>query len=193
MKALAIAELDRIAKRHGIEYRSIEAKGVGSIGTKISREFAVPRPRLFELLSDPLAHQRLFSQFKLIQPIDSTKFRPLIQENEIVSLEWVDEGGAKLAFARTTILPPTKIVKEVITNPFSGRTEDEPQDRKKGRITWEFDDLADEKCRLTCQSDFEVSEKSVFVRPLIDTVWIDFIERLMIEVGELAKQDKLIV
>jgi hypothetical protein len=192
MKPLPNAELKKIADTHKIKYSPINAKLRRKIGTRITRVFNTPRAKLYKLLADPLAHQNLFAQFKRIQPIDTSKFKPLIGRNEIISLEWVDEGGPKLAIARTLLQPPGKIVKEVLSGPFTELGGIHIQDKKKGIIIWSIDEVSPRSCKLVAESEFDVAAKSVFVRSLIDTIWIDSFERIMIAMGELTTKQKLI-
>ncbi len=192
MKPLPNAELRKIAAAHGIKYEAVNPKLRRKIGTRVTRVFSVSRSRLFKLLADPTAHQRLFTQFRRIQPIATSKFIPLVGKNEIISLEWVDEGGSKLAIARTALMPPNKIVKEVLSGPFSELGGIQIMDRKKGIIIWSFEAATSGRCKLVAESEFDVAAKSVFVRSLIDTIWIDSFERIMVELGELSPKHKMI-
>lgn len=192
MKPLSSTVLKQVAVKHGITYQAVNPKLRRKIGTKITRTFPVKQATLFSLLADPLAHQRLFAQFNVIQPIDTTQFAPLVSKNEIISLEWVDEGGPKLAVAKTTLVPPSKIIKEVLSGPFSELGGVQVMDRKKGVITWEVVPIDSNSCTLTAESEFDVVAKSVFVRSLIDTIWVDSFERIMVELGELSMSQKLI-
>ncbi len=192
MRALAFARLQEIAATHRIRYETPPDEETDTqriVRTTLSREFAIARDAAFNTFADPQRHVDFFDIIKA-----STPLIPLegpLSRDEYVVLEHVQEENLppRMMVVKYTLTPPTTILKEAVTDPFS--TNDIFSDRKKGRVLLRFEDVGRNQTTLTCESTFTTNRGPVFVRGFIDHVWLNFFERLMVDTGELAQVEML--
>jgi len=192
MKALSVDELAGIAEAHGIQYDAPPDEVGGGrrvVTTTLSRSISLPRDDAFNVFADPQAHIRYFEIIK-----DCTPLIPLegpLAPNEYVVLEHVQEAELppRLMVGKYRLEPPNRIIKEAVTDPFSGG--EEMQDKKKGRVELDFEEINATTTRVTTRSVFETNDGPVFVRGFIDHVWLNFFERLLVETGEIRADQML--
>jgi ribosome-associated toxin RatA of RatAB toxin-antitoxin module len=177
-----------IVKVHGITYEPLKEDQEGIIATRLSRVYPASQERLYEMIADLEDHSRLFSHCKSALVVDKTGLEKVIDENQFIVVSDVAEGGSRLAISRYTLQRPHRIDEDLMTDPWPATG---VEDRKDGRISWIFEAEGDDRCRMTCESEFEIDTGVVFVRGLIDHVWLDFFENVMVELGELSRSEKL--
>lgn len=104
-----------------------------------------------------------------------------------MAFEHVNEAGPMLAVVKYRFNPGESIIKEIITNPFAV----EAMDKKKGVVRFDLEDAPEGGTRLKATSIFETpAGPTPFVRGLVDHVWLDFFENVMVEFGELEQANK---
>ena len=194
MKPLDENLLKEIATLHGIEYdTSPDMEGSErSIKTRLARRFPEPKDKLFSRVANIEDHVRLFSHLKAINCITSKDVANVIGENQIIIVEGLAEGGSKLGVKLLSLFPSDRIECELFTDLFKSATRAGPlrTDPKTGAIFWEFYEVDDQTCIMQTRSCFEVGEQTAYIRGMIDHVWLDFFENLMIDLGELAPDQK---
>jgi ribosome-associated toxin RatA of RatAB toxin-antitoxin module len=188
MRRLEMFDIQNIVRTHNIKYEILKPRSRKTIATRLSRVYNAPPERLFDIVADLSDHSRLFSHCKTAQVVDKTGLDNVLEANQFVVVSDVAEGGSKLAVSRYTLERPRAITEHLITDPFPAKG---VADRKNGLITWKFAKVGESRGRMTCESEFEIETGKVFVRGLIDHVWLDFFENMMIETGELAPDQKL--
>jgi len=194
MEPLSSERLQEIAALHGITYETPESKDDSgrAIETRISRNFPIRREDAFNLFANPQNHGRWFSIIR-----ESTPLIPMegaIGPNEYIALEHVQEANLppRMMVVKYTLNSPTRIDKIAVTDPFADDHGGGPlEDKKKGKVSMIFEEVGPNVTNVTCESTFVTNGGNVFVRGFIDHVWLGFVEKLMVELGELDKQDML--
>jgi len=194
MRPLDESLLRQIAEGYGIDYDvapSIEG-GEKAIKTRMARRFPETRERLFERIADIEDHVRLFSHLKALKCIYPRDIANVIGDNQLIIVEGLAEGGSKLGVKLITKHRPERIDCELFTDLFKTVVRAGPslRDSKVGAIHWEFHEVDKHSCVMQVRSSFEVGEKTAYVRGMIDHVWLDFFENVMIDVGELQPEQK---
>jgi hypothetical protein len=109
-------------------------------------------------------------------------------------LEHVEEQAftPRLMFIRYTLNPPDMIIKEGVPDPFADLDKIDPQaDKKKAKVIMKFAERGANRTLVTVESEFQASTGAVFMRGMIDHVWLNFFENLMIETRELNLADRM--
>ena len=188
MKRLNLERLKDIARTHSIKYEILRPRSRRVIATRMSRTFNAPQRRMYEIVAKLEDHDKLLSHCNKATVVDKTGLEHIIPNNQFIVVSDVNEGGSKLAISRYTMSPPRRIDEDLMTDPFPAKG---VRDRKDGKISWVFRRVGRGSCKMICQSEFEVATGKVFVRGLIDHVWMSFFENMMVEVGELRAEDML--
>lgn len=190
MRAITTQELEDIARLRAIKYEPLTPSAPKRIASRLSRKFAISQKEMYAKIANLEDHVRLFSHLKALKVIDSASVGGVIGKNQAIVVEGVAEGGSRLGIKLLTMDPPNSVHAKLLVNPFT----EPPGDKKSGSILWTVKPAAEspaDKCWLTCESDFEIEGGEVYVRGLVDHIWMDFVEKLMIDVGELAPENKL--
>jgi ribosome-associated toxin RatA of RatAB toxin-antitoxin module len=188
MQALSIEKLAEIAKTHSIEWEDIKSDKDNFIESKLSRTFNATQKQMYDLIADVGGHPKFMPHLKNLVVITPEQVGNVISENQVLIVEGLEEGGSKLGFKIFTLYPPEKVEGLLITDPFPI---DEIMDRKKGKITWTFEKVTETTCKMTTVSQFDTVANTFYLRPIVDHVWMDFFENMMIELGELTPERKL--
>ena len=190
MRRLELNVLTDIANQWNIEYEPFNTESQDSISTRLSRVFNASQERMFDIMADLEGHEGLFSHCKATMVVDKDKSKlgAVLEPNQFLVVSDVAEGGSRLAVSRYTLTRPTLIVEDLMTDPWPNSG---VEDRKDGRISWAFESLGPDRCRMTCEGTFKIDTGKVFVRGLIDHVWLDFFENMMVELGEISRSQKL--
>ncbi|MGV3464150.1 MAG: hypothetical protein ACO1OT_02520 [Heyndrickxia sp.] len=189
MKPLQIETLAEVAKMHSIQWNDIKSTRDNYIESKLSRVFNAPQQVLYNLIADVGSHAKYMPHLKNLVVVSPEQVGNVIGENQVLVVEGLEEGGSKLGFKIFTLSPPDKVEGLLLTDPFP--TADGRSDPKRGVITWEFEKVTEETCRMTTISKFETVTNTFYLRPIVDHVWMDFFENMMIELGELAPDQKI--
>ena len=195
MRTLSDAELAKIAAIHGIQYQPTttgtfaptDTPTPNVVQSMMSRVFRISRPQLYTLLADIHAHSRLFRNIQASVVTPKAALSSVAQDEEL-AYEQVTEAGPMLAAVKYRFTTDKAIEKHIVTNPFSAVA----SDKKRGVVNFELEDAEPEGTRLTTRSIFETpAGPTPFVRGLVDHVWLDFFENVMVEFGELQAANKL--
>lgn len=194
-RSLDDGTLRSIADAHSIDYVPLDTRHANGIATRMSRKFQLSKTALFDKIANLKDHTRLFSHLKAVIVVRSEDIGGAIGKNQFVIVEGLEEGGSKLGVKLITITPNHKIECELLTDPFDtarADSADNPsgKDRKRGAISWQFDDEPNGTSRMTVQSDFQVEKDTAYVRGTIDHVWMDFFENVMLDTKELSRNKK---
>jgi hypothetical protein len=187
MKKLSTEKLNELTNHYGIAYESPPNVEGEPIKSQLSRTFNISKEELFSVLSDIFAHERLFSHIGSSSVVDKSRLSAVVGENETLALEHVKEAGPMLALVKYTIDGTDKIQKDIVTNPFGDVN---ARDKKHGTVEFQLNSIAPDQTTLTAKSTFQ-SASNVFDRALIDHVWVDFFENVMVHTGELNPAEKL--
>ncbi|GAB3840695.1 hypothetical protein GCM10028821_45980 [Hymenobacter jeollabukensis] len=160
-----------------------------TVVTSISKAFAIDKEAAFATFADPQEHVKYFEIIKSTTPL--IPMEGVLEANQYYVFEHVQEERLppRMMLIRYTLNPPNSILKEAIADPFNEL--DPLADKKKGRVEIDFRDLGRNSTEITCRSTFVTNNGPVFVRGFIDHVWLNFYERLMVETGEISKDDML--
>lgn len=119
MKSVDETELRTIANALKVDYQALPTPfNRRSLGTRMSRDFQVPKGKLYDLIADVGAHHRFFPHLKALNVIDSAMLADAIGDNQVVVVEGLAEGGSKLGVKLFTLKPPDRIEGELMTDPF---------------------------------------------------------------------------
>jgi hypothetical protein len=192
MQSLSEDLLAEIAQSHGITYERIPQRSGDpkSIKTKMRRQFPITQEELYRRISDLKDHTRLFSHLTAINVVSSEQVAKVIGPNQYIIVEGLAEGGSKLGVKLMTLDPPDSINCELYTDLFETAFRTVRADKKKGTIMWSFDSASPNTSVMTIESTFEVADVTAYVRGAVDHVWLDFFENVMVDVGELMKEEK---
>jgi len=191
MQKAEVASLQSIAEAHSIAYEALKSKSETGVATRMSRVFNIPQKDLYALLADLEGHVALFPHLKKLRAITNEELGGVLGENEVIVVEGMEEGGSKLGIKRFKLTPPSKIEGTLLTDPFPSDNGGPAGDRKMGTINWYFEEVDQGSSRMTIESDFVPNTTQFYVRGLVDNVWLDFFENVMIRVGELRHENKL--
>lgn len=187
MQALSIEKLAEVAKTHSIYWEDIKSDKDNFIESKLSRVFNATQKQMYDLIADVGAHPKFMPHLKNLVVITPEQVGNVISQNQVLVVEGLEEGGSKLGFKIFTLTPPEKVDGLLLTDPFPLET----SDPKSGRITWSFEKITDSTCKMTTVSKFQTVPGTFYLRPIVDHVWMDFFENMMIEFGELAPEQKM--
>ena len=192
MQALEVARLKEIAVKYNIEYEQPATPfNRNAIRTRMARVFKVPQADLFAMISDVGAHGKWFPHLRALNVVTNQQLGGVIGDNQVIVVEGLAEGAAKLGVKLFTLTPPDLIEGELMTDPFVSAKTLTAADRKQGSIVWQFKKIDEASTRMQVESDFEVRGNSQYVRGSVDHVWLDFFENFMVDLGELKDADKL--
>ncbi|MET4017186.1 hypothetical protein [Bradyrhizobium sp. S3.2.12] len=191
MDILTPDEIAAIAAARDITYEPLPSDDPLVVSTRISRVFPISRDVAFRLFTDPASHVRLFSIIKGSSTIPREPIAKLMPPNQFWVIEHVEERDStpRTMLVKYTLSPPDLIVKEGIPDPFGDL--DPPGggisilDKKRASVFLRMEPVSDTQMTLTAESSFQASTGSVFMRGLIDHVWLNFFENLMVELKEL--------
>lgn len=192
MKKLEQIQLNEIALIHGITYETIVTDDAKSISSKLSRVMNSPFNELYNTLADLEQHPRFFKNLKQCIVIDKNQLGTGIEDNEFIIVESIFEGSLGISIKKVK-LEQNKITANILSNPFPTNNEigGLVSDRKKGTITWDLEKISDFETRLTSESAFDILSGNFFERGIVDHVWLNFYENLMVHTGELQVENKL--
>lgn len=188
MQPLPLSRIREIARLHGIKYEILKPGSRKVVATRLSRTFNASQEAMFDIVADLRGHEDLFNHCKKAVVVDKNGLENVLEDNQFIVVSDVAERGSKLAISRYTLERPTRVVEDLMTDPFPAKN---VRDRKDGKISWVFRKAGGKRCTMICQGEFEIQTGKVFVRGLIDHVWLDFFEMMMIRLGELRPEDKL--
>lgn len=187
MSPLTLDQLTEIAEAHAVTYEQQTADSERAIATRMSRVFNVPQERLYETFANLEDHPRFLPHLRSVRAITSEDLGNVLQDNQVVIVEGLEEGGSRLGVKLFTLHPPDRIDGELITDPFSVIERSDP---KRGTISWIFERVDDNSSRMTIESTFDPESNDFFNRGMVDHVWMDFFENAMVELGELPQEDR---
>jgi hypothetical protein len=220
MQALSEAELKSIAQARNVTYEPLPSTDPLTVASRMSREFPISRQFAYDAFSDPATHVRLFSIIRGSTTIPKEGIAKIVPPNQFYVLEHVEEQDVtpRLMFIRYTLNPPDTILKEGVPDPFgelealggaavappatrkAGVRDRQrrqgtkgkvvPMDKKKAKVMMKFDELAAYRTRVTIESEFQATTGAIFMRGLIDHIWLNFFENLMIETRELTPAER---
>lgn len=188
MLPLQLDQIQSIAAFHSIDYEPLPSDKPTVISTRMSREFNMSQEDLFAIFADLGSHPKFLPHLKAVKVITNEDIGNVLQENQVLIVEGLEEGGSRMGIKLFTLYPPNRIEGKLLTDPF-------PEDillsdKKKGSINWIFEKVDDNKTKMTIESSFDPDSNKFFNRGMVDHVWIDFFENAMIEFGELAPVDR---
>ena len=190
MRPLPQEQLQEIASIHRINYEILPS-AEKSVSTRLSRVFEnVRRSDLYREMADIGRHQRFLPHLKSLVLVTPQQLGGAIGPNQTIIVESLVEGGSRIGVKLFTAYPEEKLVCDLITDPFPSGAVAAPSDRKKGKITWMFNDEGNGS-KMTVESTFDTAEKTVFVHELVDHVWLNFFENVMVHYGQLQPANKL--
>lgn len=190
MERLPLERLKEIAQTHSINYEILEPENERVVSTRLSRTFKESQENLYNIMADLKRHEEYFDHCAAEVVVDKTGLDHILPKNQFIVVSDVAEGGSKLAISRYTLYPSNRIEEDLITDPFPAEG---VIDSKKGKISWVFEKADNGYCRMTAEGRFEIATGQVFVRGLIDHVWLSFFENIMIEIGELNPKARLTI
>mgnify|MGYP002783878393 FL=1 len=183
MTAMHPDQIKAIAAFHSIDYETVSSELPNVISTKMSRDFNIPQEDIFAIFADLEGHPKFLPHLKAVKVIKNADIGNVLQDNQVLIVEGLEEGGSRMGIKLFTLFPPNRIEGRLLTDPFP---EDVSRsDPKKGTINWIFDKLDDNKTKMTIESTFDPVSNKFFNRGMVDHVWINFFENTMIEFGEL--------
>ncbi|MER9456569.1 hypothetical protein [Mesorhizobium sp. M0478] len=190
MKPLPQERLQRIARARNVHYEPLPNDNPLIVATRMSREFPLARDTAFALFADPATHVRLFSIIKGSSTIPREPIAKMVPINQFYAVEHVEERDPTPRFmlVRYTLSPPDVILKEGVPDPFGdldGLGDVGPLDKKKAKVMIRLEDAGENTFLLTTESAFVAETGEIFVRGLIDHVWLNFYENLMVELKEI--------
>lgn len=193
MLAKSLSELQNIANLRGITYETPEEEITDNqriIKTTISKNFPLDRAAAFASFADPQTHVKYFDIIQSCTPL--IPLEGALEPNAYIVLEKVQEENLppRLMIVKYTLDPPNLISKDAVTNPFI-EIPDLPLDRKKAKVRIRFEEIGRNSTKITCESTFTTSNGPVFVRGFIDHVWLNFYEKLMVDLGEISQSDMI--
>lgn len=196
MQPLSQEQLHSIALARNIDYEVVRSTNPLEVSTKMSRNFRIPRDVAYAQFCDPATHLRLFSIIKGSSTIPREAIGKLVAPNQLYAIEHVEEQDVtpRMMFVRYTFSPPSTIVKEAVADPFGDLDRPgtiEPMDKKKAIVVIRMEPRGDIATKLTTESTFTATTGKVFARGLIDHIWLNFYENLMVELKELSRADIL--
>jgi len=194
MQALSAEQLTSIAQARGVTYEALPSASPLTIATRMSREFPLSREFAYTAFADPATHVRLFSIIRGSTTIPKEGIAKIVPPNQFYVLEHVEEQAVtpRLMFIRYTLNPPDTIIKEGVPDPFGDLDQIDPQaDKKKAKVILRFAERGANRTLVTIESEFQASTGAVFMRGMIDHVWLNFFENLMIETRELNVIDRM--
>jgi hypothetical protein len=198
MQALSAEQLTSIAQARGVTYEALPSANPLIVATRMSREFPLSRQFAFDAFSDPSTHVRLFSIIRGSSTIPKEGIAKIVPLNQFYVVEHVEEQDVtpRLMLIRYTLNPPDTIIKEGVPDPFGDLDALSPNavipmDKKKAKVIMKFDEKGAYRTMVTVESEFQAATGAVFMRGLIDHVWLNFFENLMIETRELSLSDRM--
>jgi hypothetical protein len=194
MQALSAEQLTSIAHARGVTYETLPSANPLTIATRMSREFPLSREFAYTAFADPATHVRLFSIIRGSSTIPKEGIAKIVPPNQFYVLEHVEEQAVtpRLMFIRYTLNPPDTIIKEGVPDPFGDLDDIDPlADKKKARVIMRFAERGANRTLVTIESEFQASTGAVFMRGMIDHVWLNFFENLMIETRELSLAERM--
>jgi hypothetical protein len=189
MKKLEQQQLNEIASTHGITYETIVTDDAKSISSKLTKVMNSPIDELYNTLADLEKHPRFFKNLKQCIVVDKSELVSGIEDNEFIVVESIFEGSLGISIKKVK-LEPNKITAHLLSNPFPG-SQDALADKKSGKIEWNLEKINDQQTRLTCESKFDILSGNFFERGIVDHVWLNFYENLMVHTGELPSENML--
>lgn len=192
MLAKSLTELKSIAEFRGITYEAPEEEikeNQRIVKTTLSRDFPIDRELAFASFADPQTHVKYFDIIQSCTPL--IPLEGALEPNAYIVLEKVQEENLppRLMIIKYTLNPPFSILKEAITNPFDDSLQ--LMDRKKGIVAMRFEEMGRNSTKITCESTFTTTNGPVFVRGFIDHVWFNFYEKLMVDFGEISRDEMI--
>lgn len=208
MQPLPVDQLRAIADARGVTYEipeTLEAANVAPDGdgnageaaqpapvkTRMSKVVPIPQDKLFEMFANPETHVKLFSIIKGSSTVPRAGIETVVPDNEFYVLEHVEEQTVtpRLMLVKYTLQPPNKIIKEGIPDPLTNT--DALADRKRGVVEINFEKVDDNSTRVTTDSTFQATTGAVFMRGLVDHIWLNFYENVMVDTGEIKPEEML--
>jgi hypothetical protein len=190
MKVLTIEEIKQATRQHGISYRAPRDADPMVVRTSMAKPFPIPQQTVFDSFADPVAHVKLFAIIQGSTPAIRRGIEPLLKDNQFMAFEHVQEGKLKprMMLLKYTLKPPRTILKEGVTDPFI-EGDVHIMDKKRAKVRMDFEKLSRRETDIKTTSSFAVSTGAVFSRAFIDSVWLNFFERMMVANGMLDKKE----
>jgi hypothetical protein len=190
LKPLAQVQLNQIAAHHEIHYEILPS-APNSVATRLSKVFPqVSRSQLYREMADIGRHQRFLPHLKSLVVVTPEQLGNAIAPNQTIIVESLVEGGARLGVKLFTAFPDERLLCNLITDPFPEGAVAQPMDKKQGTIEWKFADEGS-GTKMTVESNFMTTDKTVFVHELVDHVWLNFFENVMVYFGEIQPASRL--
>lgn len=191
LRPMAQAQLNQIASNHGIQYEILPS-AANSVATRLSKIFPqVRKSDLYREMADIGRHQRFLPHLKSLVVVTPGQLGNAIAPNQTIIVESLVEGGSRLGVKLFTAFPEERLVCDLITDPFPEASVG-PLDNKKGKITWMFNEEGN-GTKMTVESNFMTTDRTVFVHELVDHVWLNFFENVMVHFGEMQPANKMTV
>jgi len=141
-----------------------------------------PLDEVFAALSDVTNHNRILSNIVSRTIVDPSDLGSVLKENEVLTVSTVVEPEERLALALFRFFPPNRVEEEMLTDPFDGAGNEnpEPLDRKKGSIAWDLEP-ADDGTLIKVQSEFAPKTGRVYSAERVNSIWSTHCEMLEVE------------
>lgn len=193
MQALSFDRIQEVAGLRDISYEPLEHDDPLVVRTRMARNFPVPQETVFDSFADPVSHARLFAIIRNSTGPIREGLEEVLPDNQFLAFEHVQEGqlSPRIMLLRYTLERPYRITKEAVTDPFLSDDIDILSDRKRAKVVLEFERVSDNETRIITESEFQTATGAVFSREFIDTVWLNFFERMLVVNGQILDTDML--
>lgn len=194
MQALSFERLQEVALLREIEYEPIEDADPLMVRTRMARVFPLPQETVFDSFADPVSHVGLFAIIKSSTPPIREGLEDVLGENQFFAFEHVQEGPLtpRIMLLRYTLERPNRIIKEGVTDPFLIEDiSDVASDRKKALVKMDFERIGENETKIITESAFQATTGAIFARGFIDSVWLNFYERMLVANGQISDLEML--
>jgi len=193
MRPLSTQQIENIVNLRGLTYEAIPHADPLVVRTRISRSFPVPQQQMFDAFADPVAHIGLFPIIVGSTSPIRRGLEGVLKPNEFFAFEHVQESTLppRVMVMKYTLEPPYKISKIGVTDPFVDEGDVKIQDKKKAKVSMQFDAIDSQTTNLITDGEFAATTGAIFARGFIDHVWLNFFERLMVANGQLMETDMM--
>jgi hypothetical protein len=194
MIALNVDQVREITNARQIQYEPIDDPNPLIVRTRMSRDFPIPQETFFNSFADPVSHVGLFAIIKSSTPPIREGLEGVLGDNQFFAFEHVEEGplNPRIMLLRYTLEPPNTILKEGVTDPFLPDDLGDPNsDRKKAVVKMDFEPINENETRIITESSFHATTGAIFARGFIDSVWLNFYEKMLVANGQLSEHEMM--
>lgn len=190
MRSLSHEEIQEYAAVRGILYEPMDDPDPLTVRTRMSIDLPLSQETLFDSFADPVSHTTLFAIIKSSTPPIREGLEGILKDNEFFVFEHVEEGplNPRIMLLKYTLDRPHSILKEGVTDPFI-IDDGVVQDKKKAVVKMDFERIDDANTRLVTESSFAATTGAVFARGFIDSVWLNFYERMLVVNGQISDNE----